>query len=137
MVITSTSLLFQMFYFIFYVTFLEFTYIPIFYWFIEDVGFMFISFHYCLDFIAKFYLDINFFCAQEEFCHLESLSEVLMVCIIYEHIYCFYTSFSISFRLGNIVVLILIIFALQTSHALCLSYYYLHYLLSTPLKNHV
>ena len=49
----------------------------------------------------------------------ESLGKVLMVCIIYEHIHCFY-SFLISFRLGSNAVLILIIFTLHTSLALYL-----------------
>ena len=60
MIITCTGQLFQVFYFILDVTFLEFTYVPVFYWFLKGVGFMFFSFHYCLDFIAKFSLDIKF-----------------------------------------------------------------------------
>ena len=73
MILTCAGLLFQVLYFILDVTFLEFTFIPIFYWFLKDVGIMFISFHYCFDLIAKFCLDIKFYCAQEEFCHFEHL----------------------------------------------------------------
>ena len=67
MVITCASLLFQVFYFILDVTFLEFTYFPIFYWFILDVGFIFISFQYYLDIIANLYLDIKFIMLVKNF----------------------------------------------------------------------
>ena len=53
MVLTCASLLFQMFYFSLDVTFLEFTYIPIFYWFMKDVGIIFIPSLYYLDIIAR------------------------------------------------------------------------------------
>ena len=67
MVTTCASLLFQVFYFILDVAFLEFTYVPIFYWILKDVGLMFISFHYYLDFTAKFYLDIKIFMFGKNF----------------------------------------------------------------------
>ena len=47
-----------------------------------------------------------------------------MVCIIYEYSFCFHLSFLVSFRLGSIVMLILIVFTLHTSHALHLFCYY-------------
>ena len=52
MAITCASLLFQMFYFILDVTFLQITYIPIFHWILKDFGIMSISLYYYLDFIA-------------------------------------------------------------------------------------
>ena len=45
-----------------------------------------------------------------------------MVCIIYECNFCSCLSFLISFRIGSIAVLILIIFMLHTSHVLYLLY---------------
>ena len=49
------------------VTFLEFTYISIFYWFLKDVCILFIPFHYYLDFIANVCLDVKFVMLRKNF----------------------------------------------------------------------
>ena len=67
MVITCACVLFQVFYFILDVTFLEFTYIPVFYWILKDVSVMSIFFHYYLDIITKSYLDIKVIMLRKHF----------------------------------------------------------------------
>ena len=67
MAITCASLLFQVFYFILDVAFLEFTYIPIFCWILKDDGVTFISLHYYLDIITKLCLDIKFIVLKKNF----------------------------------------------------------------------
>ena len=123
MVITCFSLLFQVFYFILDVTFLEFTYIPVFCWFIKMLVLCLSLFIIVWILLQNSIWILNFSCSWRILSSWESLVEVLMVCIIYEHIYCFYFSFLISFRLGSIVVLILITFTLHNSHALYLLYH--------------
>ena len=49
------------------ITFLEFTYISIFYQFIKDIGIIFITSLYYFDIIAKLYLDITFIVLMKNF----------------------------------------------------------------------
>ena len=135
MVITYASLLFQIFYFVLDVTFLELTYIPIFCWILKDDDVPFISFHYYLVLLQNYVWILKLSCLARILSSWESLGKMLTVCVIYECICCFY-SFFISFNLGSIAVLIFIVLTLHTSHALYLFYYLLHYFLLTPLKNH-
>ena len=136
-VITCASLLFQVFYFILDITFLEFTNVTIFCWILKDVVLCLSFFNITWILLQNYARILNLSCWGRILSSLESLGEVLMVCITYECICCFYSSFLISFRLDSNAMFVCIIYTLHASHTLYLLYNYLCYLLLTPLKNHV
>ena len=137
MVITHTSLLFQVIYFTSDVSFLEFTYIPPLYWIIKDAGIILIFSTYYLDIIYKIILWYQNYCAPEEFCHFQSLWLRCLWYVSSMNTFIIFILFSLPFRLGGNVVLILIIFTLHTSFLPCTLVIVSHYPLSMSIKNHV
>ena len=108
MVITCTSLLFQVFYFISDVTFLEFTHIPTLYQIIKVVGILLIFSIYYLDIIYKIILGYQIYCGQEEFCHLKSLWMKCLWYVSYMNAFVIFILFSLPFRLDGNMMLILL-----------------------------